>query len=138
MFSYGIPLENKSGSFTQYTGKYPAQIVDVADPDGRGRVRVICPHIYHNGESHWAEGCFPPGIYYVPPVGSFVWIELFQGDPDYPIWVGQFYPIDKIPTAKKVARVGDQVTVTGPDPQGGTITLTGTITSVSSDMIING
>jgi uncharacterized protein involved in type VI secretion and phage assembly len=27
----------------------------------------------------------------VPPVGSGVWIEFEQGDPDFPIWVGTFW-----------------------------------------------
>jgi uncharacterized protein involved in type VI secretion and phage assembly len=31
------------------------------------------------------------GVYAVPPIGSGVWIEYEQGDPDYPIWVGCFY-----------------------------------------------
>jgi hypothetical protein len=143
MFSYGIPLESKQGSFTAYTGKYPAQIIDASDPDERGRVRVICPHIFDQGESHWAEACFPPGIFYIPPVGSFVWVEFFQGNPEYPIWVGQFYPLGTAPASgdvatKGVARIGDTVTVHGSDPQGGSLTLTGTITAVASKVIING
>jgi hypothetical protein len=152
MFSYGIPIESKQGAFTTYTGKYPAQIIDTNDPENRGRVRVICPHVYDQGESHWAEGCFPPGIFYTPPAGSYVWVEFFQGNPEYPIWVGQFYPIDKAPdpetdlTTKAAAKIGDEVTVnislSGTDSGGDSITLTGTatgtITSVESKIIING
>ena len=31
------------------------------------------------------------GFYAVPEIGSQVWIEFEQGDPDYPIWVGCFW-----------------------------------------------
>jgi uncharacterized protein involved in type VI secretion and phage assembly len=31
------------------------------------------------------------GVFSVPPIGSGVWVEFEQGDPDYPIWVGCFY-----------------------------------------------
>jgi hypothetical protein len=29
----------------------------------------------------------------VPPIGSQVWVEFEQGDPDYPIWTGGFWGI---------------------------------------------
>jgi uncharacterized protein involved in type VI secretion and phage assembly len=31
------------------------------------------------------------GCFIVPPVGSQVWIEFEQGDPDFPIWTGGFW-----------------------------------------------
>ena len=31
------------------------------------------------------------GVFAVPPIGSAVWIEFEQGDPDYPIWTGGFW-----------------------------------------------
>ena len=31
------------------------------------------------------------GMFTVPIIGSGVWIEFEQGDPDYPIWIGCFY-----------------------------------------------
>jgi uncharacterized protein involved in type VI secretion and phage assembly len=31
------------------------------------------------------------GMYAVPAIGSGVWVEFEQGDPDYPIWVGCFW-----------------------------------------------
>ncbi len=30
-------------------------------------------------------------MFAVPPVGSGVWIEFEQGDPDYPIWTGGWW-----------------------------------------------
>ena len=33
------------------------------------------------------------GMFTVPPIGSGVWVEFEQGDPDYPIWTGCFWGI---------------------------------------------
>jgi hypothetical protein len=33
------------------------------------------------------------GVYVVPQIGSGVWMEFEQGDPDYPIWTGCFWGI---------------------------------------------
>jgi uncharacterized protein involved in type VI secretion and phage assembly len=47
--------------------------------------------------STWALPCLPfagiqSGMFVVPAIGSTVWIEFEQGNPDYPIWVGCFWP----------------------------------------------
>ena len=44
----------------------------------------------------WALPCVPfaginAGFFAVPAIGSAVWIEFEQGDPDYPIWAGCFW-----------------------------------------------
>jgi uncharacterized protein involved in type VI secretion and phage assembly len=44
----------------------------------------------------WAMPCAPvaglqAGLFSVPPIGSGVWVEFEQGDPDYPIWVGAYW-----------------------------------------------
>ena len=46
--------------------------------------------------SSWAMPCvaaagIQSGTFIVPPIGSGVWIEFEQGDPDYPIWTGGFW-----------------------------------------------
>ncbi len=46
--------------------------------------------------SAWAMPCVPfagmqSGFFAVPAIGSGVWIEFEQGDPDYPIWTGCFW-----------------------------------------------
>ena len=46
--------------------------------------------------SSWAMPCVPAagiqaGCFIVPPIGSQVWVEFEQGDPDYPIWTGGFW-----------------------------------------------
>ena len=44
----------------------------------------------------WAMPCVPVagiqiGMFALPMIGSGVWVEFEQGDPDYPIWVGCFW-----------------------------------------------
>jgi len=48
--------------------------------------------------STWAMPCFPiagkqMGAYFIPQIGSGVWVEFEQGDPDYPVWTGCYYGI---------------------------------------------
>jgi hypothetical protein len=91
--SYGIALERKGQSANVYWGKYPAKITNTQDPEERGRVKVTCPTVFGAGiESDWADPCFPPGFFYIPPADTYVWVEFYQGDPDRAIWVGCFFP----------------------------------------------
>ena len=44
----------------------------------------------------WAMPCFPiagkqMGAYFIPQIGSGVWVEFEQGDVDHPIWTGCWY-----------------------------------------------
>lgn len=71
-------------------GKYRGEVKSNEDPEGLGRLKVIVPSIWNSQIHHaWAEPNFPsPEFFYVPPVGSIVWIEFEEGDPDLPIWTG--------------------------------------------------
>ena len=63
------------------------------------------------------------GIYTVPPIGSSVWVEFEQGDPDYPIWVGCFWSDGQVPTEASAASIKllktDALTLTVDDSSGG-------------------
>ena len=57
---------------------------------------VLVPDVSNLVPSTWALPCLPVagiqmGLFAVPLVGSLVWVEYEQGDPDYPIWVGGFW-----------------------------------------------
>jgi len=61
-----------------------------------GRIQVIVPDVSAVLPSSWAMPCVPiagkqMGSYFVPQIGSGVWVEFEQGDPDYPIWTGCFW-----------------------------------------------
>jgi uncharacterized protein involved in type VI secretion and phage assembly len=80
---------------TKYFGKYRGMVINNIDPMQMGRLMVQVPDISGLIPSTWALPCFPVtgkqmGVWAVPLIGSGVWVEFEQGDPDYPIWVGCF------------------------------------------------
>jgi uncharacterized protein involved in type VI secretion and phage assembly len=80
----------------KYFGKYRATVLDNVDPMQMGRIMVQVADVSNIIPSSWAMPCLPfagiqNGFYVVPAIGSGVWVEFEQGDPDYPIWVGCFW-----------------------------------------------
>lgn len=80
----------------RFIGKFRGTVINNVDPEQRGRIQVIVPDVSNVVPSSWAMPCVPVagiqmGMFSVPPIGSGVWIEYEQGDPDYPIWVGCFW-----------------------------------------------
>lgn len=79
-----------------FSGIFRGVISDNNDPLKRGRIKAYVPAISEH-DLTWAEPCFPfngsskPDQYAIPPVGTKVWIEFEQDDPDRPIWVGIFF-----------------------------------------------
>jgi len=79
----------------KYFGKYRGMVINNVDPMQMGRLMVQVPDISGLIPSTWAMPCFPVtgkqmGVWVLPVIGSGVWVEFEQGDPDYPIWVGCF------------------------------------------------
>lgn len=86
------------GNPSRYYGKYRGTVINNIDPEQIGRVMVQVPDVLGLTPSSWALPCVPvagiqAGVFVVPPIGSQVWIEFEQGDPDYPIWTGGFWGI---------------------------------------------
>jgi hypothetical protein len=84
------------GTTTRFYGKYRGLVVENVDPQQIGRVLVQVPDVLGETPSSWAMPCVPAagiqaGCFIVPPIGSQVWVEFEQGDPDYPIWTGGFW-----------------------------------------------
>ena len=80
----------------KFWGKYRATVVNNIDPMQLGRILVTVPDVQGLIPSSWAMPCVPiagkqSGTYVVPQVGSGVWVEFEQGDPDYPVWVGCYW-----------------------------------------------
>lgn len=80
----------------RYYGKYRGTVLVNLDPQQIGRIMAQVPDVLGETPSSWAMPCVPAagiqaGCYIVPPVGSQVWIEFEQGDPNYPIWTGGFW-----------------------------------------------
>jgi hypothetical protein len=84
------------GGGPRYYGKYRGLVIDNIDPLQIGRVMLQCADVLGETTSSWAMPCAPvaglqAGVYVVPPIGSQVWVEFEQGNPDYPIWTGGFW-----------------------------------------------
>lgn len=80
----------------KFFGKYRGIVINNVDPLQTGRLMVQVPDVSNILPSTWAMPCLPfagiqSGFYAVPAIGSPVWIEYEQGNPDYPIWVGCFW-----------------------------------------------
>jgi len=89
----------------RYYGSYLGRVIDIADPDNRGRIRATCPAInMPKAEDvpggYWILPCMPglgedsdgkmTGIFYPPEEGSLVWIQFEFGDPRKPLYIGGF------------------------------------------------
>jgi uncharacterized protein involved in type VI secretion and phage assembly len=80
----------------RFYGKYRGTVVNNIDPMRLGRIMALVPDVSGIALSSWAMPCLPVagiqmGFVAVPPIGSGVWVEFEQGDPDFPVWVGCFY-----------------------------------------------
>jgi Type VI secretion system/phage-baseplate injector OB domain len=84
------------GDARRYYGKYRGTVLNNVDPMQMGRLMAMVPDVLGLTPSTWAMPCAPvaglqAGVYSLPPIGSGVWVEFEQGDPDYPIWVGSYW-----------------------------------------------
>lgn len=79
----------------RFYGKYRGTVLNNVDPQKMGRILATVPDVSGFSLTSWAMPCFlvlgsQMGLLAVPQIGSGVWIEFEQGNPDYPIWTGCF------------------------------------------------
>lgn len=89
-------MSEGNGNGNKFLGKYRGTVINNIDPEQRGRIQVMVPDVSNVVPSSWAMPCVPVagiqmGMFTVPLIGSGVWVEFEQGDPDYPVWVGCFW-----------------------------------------------
>ena len=80
----------------RFFGKYRGTVINNLDPMQMGRIQAMVPDVSNVIPSSWAMPCFPVtgkqmGAWMIPQIGTGVWIEFEQGDPDYPIWSGCWF-----------------------------------------------
>ena len=80
----------------RFFGKYRGVVINNIDPMQMGRLMIQVPDIGGLIPQTWAMPCVPiagiqNGMVALPIIGSGVWVEFEQGDPDYPIWTGCFW-----------------------------------------------
>jgi uncharacterized protein involved in type VI secretion and phage assembly len=81
-----------------FYGKYRGFVVENADPEKLGRLKLRVPSILGNEVvTGWAMPCVPyggdanQGMLFIPEVDAGVWVEFEEGDLEFPIWVGTFW-----------------------------------------------
>ena len=82
----------------RFYGKYRGFVVDNADPEQLGRLKVKVPSVLGNDVvTGWAVPCVPYGgdanlgSLFIPEADAGVWVEFEEGDLEFPIWVGTFW-----------------------------------------------
>lgn len=82
----------------RFYGKYRGLVVDNADPEKLGRLKVQVPSVLGSDVvTGWAMPCVPyggdvdTGFLFIPEIGAGVWVEFEEGDLEFPIWVGTFW-----------------------------------------------
>jgi uncharacterized protein involved in type VI secretion and phage assembly len=91
------PIKDPVTGIRRYYGKYRGTVRVNVDPMNEGRLLLKVADV--NGfaiTTTWALPCVPiaginNGFFALPLVGSSVWVEFENGDPDFPIWVGCFW-----------------------------------------------
>ena len=82
----------------RFYGKYRGLVVDNADPELLGRLKLRVPSVLGGAVvTGWALPCVPyggdanQGMLFIPEVGAGIWVEFEEGDLEFPIWVGTFW-----------------------------------------------
>lgn len=115
---------------TDYFGKYRGLVVNNIDPNRMGRLQVSCSKVLGENVLSWAMPCVPfagfqEGFYMLPNIGSNVWVEFEEGDPDRPIWSGGFWtrqqipPKALLPTVRTITTLGAELTLDDTPGAGG-------------------
>lgn len=97
---------------------YMGEVVDNKDPNKQGRLRVMVPELYQGLPKEslpWAQpnmafgGGKDYGIFFVPTIGSKVYISFYKDHPWYPIWTGVHWFKGEIPKEAKKGYPGNYV-----------------------------
>jgi hypothetical protein len=81
-----------------YYGKYRGIVVDNADPDKTGRLRLLVPSVLGDTTTNWAMPVLPfggtadIGLFCLPEIDAAVWAEFEEGRLDLPLWTGTQWP----------------------------------------------
>ena len=91
---------NQKDSSPRFPGLYVGQVMDVATYATSGQIKVSIPSIFDPPTpDNWvsAKLCFLFGHFFIPEVGSQVWLAFENGDPRSPVCLGVSYPPGQFP-----------------------------------------
>lgn len=99
---HNVVLDFQHAQLSKVWGKYAGQVVDNADPEQMGRLKVSCDAVLGD-ENVWALPCVPyagknVGFFFIPPKGAGVWIEFEGGDVSRAIWTGCYWSKGDLPS----------------------------------------
>jgi hypothetical protein len=73
----------------RFYGIYHGIIMDTADPQNKGRIKVQVPQVTGIAVTDWTDVCSSGGgLMSASAVGDTVWIQYIAGDPNFPVWMG--------------------------------------------------
>jgi hypothetical protein len=75
----------------RYYGKYSGIVKDNRDSQQLGQLQVVVPAIFDPNDVVLARPALPYGYFFVPEVGTKVWVEFEGGDVGMPLWTGVQY-----------------------------------------------
>ncbi len=91
---------NQKDSSPRFPGLYVGQVMDVATYATSGQIKVSIPSIFDPPTpDNWVATklCFLFGHFFIPEVGSQVWLAFENGDPRSPVCLGVSYPPGQFP-----------------------------------------
>jgi hypothetical protein len=89
-------IDGESLKLEKYYGKYRGTVINNKDLSFLGKIQAMVDGITDYDTTSWAMPCVPyagknVGFYFIPDIGSNVWIEFERGDLGSPIWSGCFW-----------------------------------------------
>ena len=112
----------------RFYGKYRGTVTDNRDPKRLGRIRAHVQDVFGSQDSGWAMPCVPyagkgVGLFLIPPLRAWVWMEFEGGQPEHPVWTGCFWADGEVPaspaTPETKVLVTDTVSITISDASKG-------------------
>ena len=103
-------------------GFYPCKVVNLKDPQNRGRIKVASAELLTDSISAWCEPCVPncfegSGDFCLPEIDDYVWVSFVEGDLNRPVYFGGWWNKDNSPLKKEyknldnIRRIGFHDTV---------------------------
>jgi hypothetical protein len=103
-------LESLRHHVGKYYGKYSGEVLaNDQDADNMGSIVVKMPSLFGEDAQVTARPCLPYGHFFIPAVGTKVWVEFEGGNIKYPIWVGTWYPEGKTPAQAAISPPDNRV-----------------------------